>query len=116
MSNEKPWYPHVNTKDGVRSVYWGKAGWLFIVATLVMMGSSGLLAYRVDANEEDNKKTEKNMKIMDRNLHKVDEQVRQNAQAAGLANKQLRKLLELEGVTERIEPPEIEDSKLEELE
>jgi hypothetical protein len=114
-NNETPW-PHVKAKEGTLIVRWGRGGWIFIMATLAVIGSSALMVYRVDAGEEADKKMEKNIKIIDQNIDAIDEQTRLNAQAAGLANKQLRALLQAQGITERIEPPEVPKSKLKELE
>lgn len=117
MANDyNPWYPHMTCEKGTYCVRWGWGGRLFITALLVVIGGSGLTAYRLHAGEEANKLTEKNIKILDGNLRVLDEQTRLNAQAAGLANKQLRALLEHQGITKRIEPPKVPESKLKELE
>lgn len=116
MSNETPWYPHVKAKDGTYGVQFGWGGRIFVLALCGVLGSAAITAYRLEADDEDDAIVERNIKTLDQNIRVLDEQGRLNAQAAGLANKQLRRLLEIEGVTERIEPPPVPPSKIEALE
>ncbi len=111
-----PWYPHVRDEHGTYGVVWGWGGRLLILSIIGVIGTAALTAHRLDADDKSDALVEKNIKTLDHNIEILDEQARLNAQAAGLANAQLRKLLEINGVTERIAPPPIAPSKLEQLE
>jgi hypothetical protein len=108
-------YPHIKCKDGVYNVRWGKAGWLFILATLGLIGTSGTYAYKVHAGEEQAERTKQNIQVMHRNIGTLDEQARISAAGDKLVAAQMRALLKANGVTERIEPPAVEPSTLEAL-
>jgi hypothetical protein len=114
---EKPWFPHVQCEtDKTFPIMWGRGGWIFILALCGLLGTSSVMTYRVNASEEKDAVTEQNIKILGENQQQMDEESRITAQQVALANKQLRLLLELEGVTKRVEPPDIKASKLKELE
>jgi spore coat protein CotH len=95
---------------------WGRGGWLFILALCGLLGTSSVMTYRVNAGEEQNAITQQNIKILGENQQQMDEESRITAQQVELANKQLRLLLQLEGVTERVEPPKVKKTQLKELE
>ena len=109
-------YPHIRCGLGVFNVKWGKAGWTFILATIAALGASGVMTYRVNAGEETDARMERNLKIIQENTRILDEQTRRNEVASGLATRQLRALLHNAGITERIEPPEMRDTKIKPLE
>jgi hypothetical protein len=114
--SEKPPYPHVNCKEGTHTVHWGRAGWLFIGVVLASVGTSSTFAYRGLASEAAIEQIEKNQKVNDRNIKRLDEQARIQASQTSLTVLQLNKLLELQGVTERIVAPAVEKSEMEDLE
>jgi len=118
MGNEDaPFYPHVKCeKCGIVTVRWGRGGRWFIYALAGLLLASGTMTYRVSASEQDTETMQKNIKILNSNLGKIDERQRIAEAGDGLMASQMRALLEKVGVTERIEPPAVEDSTLEELE
>lgn len=114
---DRPPYPHIHCRRGTYfTVHWGKAGWAFIFAVLFSLGTTGTYAWRANASEEAVAKIEKNQAITDRNIKRLDEQVRIQASQTGLTVMQLNKLLDLAGVTERIVAPAVEKSEMEDLE
>jgi hypothetical protein len=116
-SQDKPWFPFITCIDGFKvPVSWGWGGRVFLLALCVSLSGAGLMAYRVDATEEKDEIIEKNIHVMDRNMHKIDENQRINASQTGLMVKQLNALLELNGVTERIDAPAVKPSELEPIE
>jgi hypothetical protein len=117
MAATKPITPYIDCLENrpiPLSLGW--LGRIFVLGCLLTMAGASLTAYRLQAGEEADATLEQNVKILGENQKKMDEEGRITAQQVGLANKQLRLLLQLEGVTERVEPPKIEESKLKELE
>jgi hypothetical protein len=116
-SQDKPWFPYITCIDGFKvPVAWGWGGRMFLLALCVSLSGAGLMAYRVNATEENDAIIEKNITVMDRNMRKIDENQRINASQTGLMVKQLNALLMKQGVTERIEAPAVKPSELEPIE
>jgi hypothetical protein len=114
---DRPAFPHITCIDGVYvPVIWGWVGKAFLISIAISIGASGTTAWRLNAGEEADATLESNVKTIDRNVRKLDEQQRIQASQTALTVKQLNKLLELEGVTKRIEAPPVEKSELEDLE
>ncbi len=124
MASDKPGWPHVRCKEGeYMPLSLGWVGKGFVLATIAAIGTVSVTAYRLEAGEEADETLEQkveqvegNVKTLGENQRKMDEAQRINAAQTGLTVRQLNKLLELEGVTERILAPPVEPSELEELE
>jgi hypothetical protein len=122
--SDKPPYPHINCVEGVSlSVHWGWIGKGFLLAIVTGFSTTAWLSYEAVATDEElaevqrtDAQIQKQIIIVDRNMHKLDEQQRIQASQTGLIVKQMNKLLELGGVTERIEAPPIKPSELEPIE
>jgi hypothetical protein len=113
---ETPWFPHVQCDDQKSlPIMWGKGGWILLVAIFVVIGTSGLSAWRVNAAEEDVAEMKQDIGTLATNQHTMDEAQRIEAAKTALMIKQLNALLMKEGVTERILPPDVKPSKLEKL-
>ena len=88
-------------------------GGVGITSIVIAAMAIGALFWRVDTVEGQQAETEKRLDCIEANQAVLDENQRNTAADVGLANAQLRKLLELNGVTERIPRPDVEPSEME---
>jgi hypothetical protein len=83
-----------------------------LTSLVLIVATAAVLLYRMDLVEAALADDEKRLNCIEKNQRTLDENQRNAAADVALANAQLRKLLELEGVTERIERPKVEPTKL----
>lgn len=115
MANDKPWFPYVQCDENKRTaVMWGKGGWIFILAICGVLATSSLITYRVNAGEKADVVVKQNIKTLGANQVKMDEKQRIEASKTALMVKQLTAIANKAGI-EHIEPPAVEESKLEKL-
>ena len=121
---DKPPFPHINCIENVAlPIHWGWIGKAFILGIVSTFGSVAWLGYaqvtgaeKHDTTDARDTQIEENIDKMDRNMRKIDENQRIQEAQTGLIVKQMNKLLELGGVTERIQPPKVRPTEMEPIE
>ena len=107
--------PYIRSENTGRviPVKFGVIGWVFIITTFGLIGGETLFAKHILAGETNSK----NIKILNRNIGKIDEQQRATDQSVQYIVEQLTAIIKaddkIDGPTQL---PKLEPSKLENLE
>lgn len=109
-------YIRTTTEGRVIPVRFGKIGWAFIFACLGMIASVTFLVVRVEAGEDDYEEVERDIKTLNSNIGILDEQQRATDQLVKFSVQQLQALLDASDVVGPTKLPELEESKLKDLE
>jgi hypothetical protein len=124
LLTDKPPYPHINCVEGVAlSVHWGWIGKGFLIAIVLGFSTTAGLSWNAIAGKEEmeeihatDEKIQEDVHKLDRNIRKIDENQRVGAARTELSIKQLNKVLEILGVTERISAPPVQPTEMEPIE